>query len=85
MCGITGFIQYNGGAPDELARRCEAMADTIAHRGPDAHGVWADPAYPLALGHRRLSIIDLSEAGAQPEPDRCGIREEVSRLPGDRL
>ncbi len=66
MCGITGFIQYNGGAPDELARRCEAMADTIAHRGPDAHGVWADPAYPLALGHRRLSIIDLSEAGAQP-------------------
>lgn len=66
MCGITGFIQYAGGAPEELARRCEAMADTIAHRGPDAHGTWADPSYPVALGHRRLSIIDLSEAGAQP-------------------
>lgn len=66
MCGITGFIQYKGGASEELSRRCQAMADTIVHRGPDAGGVWVDPSYPLALGHRRLSIIDLSAAGAQP-------------------
>ena len=66
MCGITGFIQYKGGAGDEIARRCSEMAEMITHRGPDAGGVWVDPSFPLALGHRRLSIIDLSEAGAQP-------------------
>ena len=72
MCGITGFIQYRGGAGEELTRRCQAMADTIAHRGPDAGGVWADPSFPLALGHRRLSIIDLSAAGAQPMVSASG-------------
>jgi asparagine synthase (glutamine-hydrolysing) len=72
MCGITGFIQYRGGAPDDLSRRCQAMADTIVHRGPDAGGVWVDPSYPLALGHRRLSIIDLSAAGAQPMVSASG-------------
>ena len=72
MCGITGFIQYKGGAPDDLARRCQDMADTIVHRGPDAGGVWVDSSFPLALGHRRLSIIDLSEAGAQPMVSASG-------------
>jgi len=72
MCGITGFIQYGGGTQDELAQRCQRMADTIRHRGPDAGGVWVDTAYPLALGHRRLSIIDLSEAGAQPMVSASG-------------
>ena len=65
MCGITGFIQ-SGGAVRDLSELCGRMTDAIAHRGPDAYGVWVDPQYPLALGHRRLSIIDLSEAGAQP-------------------
>ena len=60
MCGITGFIQYKGGAQEDLARRCQTMADTIIHRGPDAGGVWVDPSFPLALGHRRLSIIAFS-------------------------
>ena len=72
MCGITGFIQYRGGAQEDIARRCQAMADTIIHRGPDAGGVWVDPSFPLALGHRRLSIIDLSEAGAQPMVSASG-------------
>lgn len=72
MCGITGFIQYQGGTRDELAFRCQAMADTIAHRGPDASGVWVDASFPLALGHRRLSIIDLSAAGAQPMQSASG-------------
>jgi len=65
MCGITGCIQ-SGGAVRDLSELCGRMTDAIAHRGPDAYGVWVDPQYPLALGHRRLSIIDLSEAGAQP-------------------
>jgi|AntAceMinimDraft_11_1070367.scaffolds.fasta_scaffold00086_3 asparagine synthase (glutamine-hydrolysing) len=72
MCGITGFIQYQGGSRDELAKRCQDMTDTIIHRGPDAGGVWVDASYPLALGHRRLSIIDLSEAGAQPMESASG-------------
>src|SRR6188768_274934 len=66
MCGITGFIQCKGCGCAELARRCQAMADSIAHRGPDADGVWVDPNFPIALGHRRLSIVDLSAAGSQP-------------------
>jgi len=48
------------------------MADTIIHRGPDAGGVWVDSAFPLALGHRRLSIIELSKAGAQPMESASG-------------
>jgi asparagine synthase (glutamine-hydrolysing) len=72
MCGITGFIQYRGGSYEELTHRCQGMADTIAHRGPDADGVWVDPAFPLALGHRRLSILDLTEAGAQPMVSASG-------------
>jgi len=72
MCGITGFIQYSGGAGEDLASRCQAMADTIVHRGPDAGGVWVDPDFPLALGHRRLSIIDLTAAGAQPMQSASG-------------
>ena len=72
MCGITGFIQYRGGSEDELAQRCQAMADTIRHRGPDADGVWVDPNFPIALGHRRLSIIDLTAAGAQPMVSASG-------------
>ena len=48
------------------------MAGTLVHRGPDAHGAWADPEAGVALGHRRLSIIDLSEAGSQPMASSCG-------------
>ena len=58
MCGITGFI---GTWSLKLA---QAMTDAIAHRGPDGSGLWLDDG--VALGHRRLSIIDLTEAAAQP-------------------
>lgn len=65
MCGLTGFWQPNGGA-DQLAPFARAMADRIAHRGPDDVGVWVDDDSGLALAHRRLSILDLSPAGHQP-------------------
>lgn len=67
MCGIAGFIDRSLVSNDAgLARRARVMADAIANRGPDAGGIWTDDAVGLALSHRRLSIVDLSEAGAQP-------------------
>ncbi len=64
MCGLTGVLSAAGG--DAEARKVLAwrMAETLHHRGPDDGGVWAEG--PVALGHRRLSILDLSPMGAQP-------------------
>ncbi len=65
MCGIAGILQFDGRAADGgLARR---MAAFLAHRGPDGEGIRA--AGPMALAHRRLAIIDLSDRAAQPMPN----------------
>ena len=48
------------------------MTETLVHRGPDAGDLWLDPEAGLAIGHRRLSIVDLSPAGAQPMVSSCG-------------
>ena len=69
MCGIAGLLARNGGG---LAARARIMADALKHRGPDAGDVWADEPAGIALGHRRLSIVDLSPAGAQPMVSSCG-------------
>lgn len=67
MCGLTGFIDLSRGtSADELRTCVTAMADTLRHRGPDDAGVWVDPTAGVALGHRRLSILDLSPLGHQP-------------------
>lgn len=66
MCGICGILQTSGSAKFPLGATVEKMAQRIRHRGPDAGNVWADENAGIALGHRRLSIIDLSEAGSQP-------------------
>lgn len=65
MCGATGEVRLDDQAPDVAA--VAAMAQTMSRRGPDGSGVWS--AGRVALGHRRLKIIDLSEAGAQPMTD----------------
>ncbi len=62
MCGITGFVSRNADR-EKIIRK---MNQKIVHRGPDAEGIWLDHETPVTLGHRRLSIIDLSENGAQP-------------------
>jgi asparagine synthase (glutamine-hydrolysing) len=72
MCGITGFLDPGTNDGESLSRRVAAMADRLHHRGPDAGGVWVEPAAGLAFGHRRLSILDLSPAGAQPMVSQCG-------------
>ena len=68
MCGIAGLWTKPG--RDLGAAR--AMADVIAHRGPDDQGVWSDPAAGIALSHRRLAIIDLSASGHQPMASKDG-------------
>src|SRR6187401_1002219 len=62
MCGIAGIVNFKERTPQEKAIRM--MTNRIAHRGPDAEGVYVDDF--VALGHRRLSIIDVSEASNQP-------------------
>lgn len=62
MCGIAGIYHLETPKPVDPAR-VEAMCDAIAHRGPDGHGVWTAPG--VALGHRRLSIIDIA---GSPQP-----------------
>jgi asparagine synthase (glutamine-hydrolysing) len=61
MCGIAGIVAEKGRVTEALV---QPLIDAQAHRGPDAWGTWADDV--CALGHRRLAIIDLSEAGRQP-------------------
>ena len=73
MCGIAGaWIASTSRSPDELGDIVGRMAAAIAHRGPDAQAVWVDGESGVGLGHRRLSIIDLSEAGAQPMRSASG-------------
>lgn len=67
MCGIAGFLETNAQSTRaELEATAKDMATTLHHRGPDDSGVWTDPTVGLALAHRRLSILDLSQLGAQP-------------------
>jgi asparagine synthase (glutamine-hydrolysing) len=72
MCGIAGLLRAGGGDDSALAGYAKRMADALRHRGPDAGGVWTNAAAGVAFGHRRLSILDLSEAGAQPMRSECG-------------
>lgn len=67
MCGIAGKLSFRERPDAETAAR---MATEMSHRGPDADGVYADE--HVALGHRRLSILDLSDAGAQPMENEDG-------------
>jgi asparagine synthase (glutamine-hydrolysing) len=68
MCGIAGILTTGAVAEGSV----RAMADALAHRGPDDQGVWIDGQAGIGIGHRRLSIVDLSEAGHQPYHSRCG-------------
>ena len=66
MCGIAGLWRFSGAPDDRLLADARAMTSAIAYRGPDGHGHWVDGDAGVALGHRRLAIIDLSATGHQP-------------------
>ncbi len=73
MCGISGYIDTARRQDDrELRATVLRMANAIRHRGPDDVGTWEDAATGVALGHRRLSILDLSSLGHQPMRSACG-------------
>lgn len=69
MCGVAGFYFNRILNSDEVIM---SMCQALEHRGPDDHGCWIDNKIGLALGHRRLSILDLSPAGRQPMASPCG-------------
>ncbi len=66
MCGITGLWTRPPFNAEAMRAQVKAMSDEVAHRGPDDAGAWLDERAGIALGHRRLAIIDLSPAGHQP-------------------
>lgn len=73
MCGIAGLVDAQGAtAAAELEAVAGRMADTLVHRGPDDRGTWSDPDAGVGLGFRRLSILDLTQAGHQPMVSRDG-------------
>ena len=68
MCGIAGLCNFKG----EIEKNIEKMNQRMFHRGPDAGGCFVETDGSMALGHRRLSIVDLSPAGAQPMASHSG-------------
>jgi asparagine synthase (glutamine-hydrolysing) len=67
MCGITGFFHAQQQmSNDEMGNIVQKMCQSLIHRGPDDSGIWIDSENTIALGHRRLAIIDISPLGHQP-------------------
>lgn len=99
MCGIAGVLSFQDSPFRVSQDYITAMRDTMIHRGPDGAGAWISPDGHVGLGHRRLSIIDLSPAAAQPMENEDGtlrlvfngeiynhteIRRELEALGGHR-
>lgn len=73
MCGIYGtWDLHHRLSGEETSRVLSEMGDRIKHRGPDQHGIWMDVEKGFSIGHRRLSILDLSESGKQPMVSSSG-------------
>ncbi len=66
MCGIVGILLLPNGANPRRLAAVEDMSEALHHRGPDGGSSWMDPDAGIAFGHRRLAIVDLSDAGRQP-------------------
>src|SRR5690242_15228103 len=72
MCGIVGLMMSGAERADALEDLARGMSTLIRYRGPDDDGVWSESSAGVALGFRRLSIIDLSAAGHQPMRSSTG-------------
>lgn len=72
MCGFAGFLDASLKDANDQKARLSLMTNVITHRGPDDSGAWVDPEAGIALGHRRLAILDLSPQGHQPMTSSSG-------------
>lgn len=72
MCGIAGIFAPNKLTTDHLRDALCIMSEALLHRGPDSHDIWISPEISSGFAHRRLAIVDLSPAGAQPMHSHCG-------------
>jgi len=72
LCGFSAIANITGEALPHLERGLEVMSHLIAHRGPDGQGTWQTPRGEVGLAHRRLAIIDLTDAAHQPMQDPQG-------------
>ena len=99
MCGVAGVMAFSGSGAVVAEADVSRMRDAVAHRGPDGAGTWVSPDGRVGLGHRRLAIIDLSDAAAQPMANEDGtlwisfngeiynhadVRRELEQLGGHR-
>jgi asparagine synthase (glutamine-hydrolysing) len=99
MCGIAGILSFKDNDYQISSSLLASMRDTMVHRGPDGKGIWVSKDKKIGLAHRRLSIIDLSEAAHQPMCNEDGtlwisfngeiynhaeIRKELEKLGGHR-
>ena len=66
MCGIAGIFLNSASSKESLVSVITNMTNSLHHRGPDGTGIWNNNEEGIALGHKRLSILDLSNTGAQP-------------------
>ena len=97
MCGLAGVLSFRDSVFQVSSTYLKDMIDTMLHRGPDGEGIWISPDRHVGLGHRRLSIIDLSAAASQPMSNEDGsmwvvfngeiynhaeIRDELERIGG---
>src|SRR5262249_58601016 len=72
MCGIAGLIEPTTPNGNALRQSILQMTEALTHRGPDSDGIWLDESLGVALGHRRLAIVDLSPTGQQPMVSSTG-------------
>lgn len=72
MCGIAGLLAFDRPLPRQAPAMLGAMAEVMAHRGPDGHGVWLSDGRLCGLAHRRLAIVDLTETAGQPMVEPAG-------------
>lgn len=72
MCGIAGILLVPNASGATRLGAIKPMTSSMQHRGPDGEGFWCDRGAGIALGHRRLAIVDLTEAGRQPMLSRSG-------------
>ena len=72
MCGIAGGLFFKTQKGNDIKKAVDIMSATMKNRGPDSYGYWDDPQSQLALGHRRLAILDLNSRSDQPMVSTCG-------------